>query len=151
MKFYVVIDSDGENGGVYEDKAKAMAAARSNNAQKYDSPQGGEGGFEVKTVEAEKGTSKAKVFAMVKGKTKSESAAINRFLGKDSIEEYTQESINGMSNDRLQEIYNTYYSGNMNDFRSSFKTINEVAQFLTYIIEMGTDTREIQQMVRVLE
>ena len=79
-----------------------------------------------------------------------ENKVFNRILGNDEIAEYTKEVSNKMSQDRLEEIYNKYYSGDAEDFKGSFKTVNEVAQFLNYIIEMGTSPGEVHQMVRVL-
>jgi len=75
---------------------------------------------------------------------------IDRFLGRDDVEEYIgdDEGVDSVSD--MEIIYNDYYNGNITDFKSHFTNSKILAQFLTYIIEMGTDVREIQKMLKVL-
>lgn len=74
----------------------------------------------------------------------------DRFLGLDETEEYTSQTSQGISQSFLDEAYNNYFKGNLDDFKKSFKTISETAQFLSFIIENGMDVREIQKMLKVL-
>jgi hypothetical protein len=150
MKYYVVIDKSGERGGVFEEKSKAIAAARSNNAQKYDSPQGGEGGFEVKTVEGGEDATNEMLYKMAKRGNKMESKRIDRYLGLNETEAYTYEQVKGVPQSFLDEAHNMYFGGDVIEFRKHFKTVSEVAQYMSFVIENGMDVREVQKMLSIL-
>lgn len=74
----------------------------------------------------------------------------NRFLGNDEITEHTSVLRKGISQEALDEAYNNYFKGNLEDFKNSFKTVSEVAQFISFIIESGIDVRIVNQMLKVL-
>jgi hypothetical protein len=75
----------------------------------------------------------------------------SKYLGEGEVGEYTRQiSSNLFSQDKLEEIYNNYFNGNISDFKDSFTSVNEVSQFLNYVIESGTDLRVIHQMVNTL-
>lgn len=74
-----------------------------------------------------------------------------RYLGEGEVAEYTRESSSQpFSQEQLEEIFNNYFNGNIEDFKSSFKSVNELAQFLNYVIDSGTDLRVIRQMINTL-
>jgi len=74
----------------------------------------------------------------------------NRFLGDDAVTEYTKPIFKGMSEAALEEAYNDFFQGSTADFRKKMKTISEVAQFTSYLIENGLDIRLIHQMLKTL-
>lgn len=153
MKYYVVIDAeDGEEGGVFENRKKAGAAASSNNAQKYDQANAN-GGFGVVEVEGDEEETNKVLYKMAKAKKggkKMESKRIDRYLGLNETEAHTYEQVKGVPQSFLDEAHNRYFEGNLEDFRSHFKTISEVAQFMSFVIENGMDVREIQKMLKIL-
>jgi len=74
----------------------------------------------------------------------------NRFLGNDEVAEYTKTVSKGMTQDALDEAYNTYFQGSIDDFKKMMKTVSEVAQFTSFLIQEGIDIRLIQQMLKIL-
>lgn len=81
---------------------------------------------------------------------KMESKRIDRYLGLNETEAHTYEQVKGVPQSFLDEAHNRYFEGNLEDFRSHFKTISEVAQFMSFVIENGMDVREIQKMLKIL-
>ena len=74
----------------------------------------------------------------------------SNLLINEDVEAYERERT-GVSQDFLDEAFNSYVSGDSADFRSHFKNISEVAQFVSHVIERrGTDVREIQKMLNIL-
>ena len=83
--------------------------------------------------------------------TKKESTYFNRFLGDDEVAEHTRfVPKQVMTQEDLDEAYNTYFQGNDNDFRSMMKTPSHVAQFTSFLYEEGLDPRLINQMLKTL-
>ena len=152
MKFYVVIDSeDGEVGGVTDKRSKAIAMVSNNNAMKYDMPSGGQGGFGVVEVDANNEKDAVKMAQSKIRVTKQESKTYyNRYLGDDAVTEYTKIKVKGMTQEALDEAYNDYFQGHTDDFKKKMKTVSEVAQFTSFLIENGLDIRLINQMLKTL-
>lgn len=160
MTYFVLIDqSSGEVGRVFTKRIQAINAVRSYNAMDYDSPQGGDGGWTSVHVEAPEGTTEKEVIKMAKAKlnqpSKTESKAIsktfyNRYLGNDEVSEHTKQISKGMSQEALDEAYNTYFQGSSDDFKKMIKTVSEAAQFTSFLIEKGIDVRLINQMLKIL-
>jgi len=75
----------------------------------------------------------------------------NRFLGNDEIADYIKEDFSGnLGQDDLEQIYNNYVNGNISDFKESFKSTSELAQFLVYMFESGVDPREILRAIKLV-
>ena len=83
-------------------------------------------------------------------KMKKENTYFNRYLGNDDVAEYTKTVSKGMTETALEEAYNDYFQGDTADFKKKMKTVSEVAQFTSYLIENGTDVRLINQMLKTL-
>ena len=70
--------------------------------------------------------------------TKQESKTYyNRYLGDDAVTEYNKPKVKGMTEEAKQEAYNDYFQGDTEDFKKKMKTVSEVAQFTSYLIENG--------------
>lgn len=74
----------------------------------------------------------------------------NRFLGDDEITNHTKVISKGMTESALEEAYNDYFQGSTDDFKKKMKTVSEVAQFTSYLIENGIDIRLVNQMLKTL-
>jgi len=55
-----------------------------------------------------------------------------------------------MTQEALDEAYNDYFQGHTDDFKKKMKTVSEVAQFTSFLIENGLDIRLINQMLKTL-